>query len=80
MSNPGMSMHLRLHIHQIISQILARKVMDLGRGRNTVLKIFRKYTLLKAIRVTITEEVSRGKLSIIFPMEIVTAGQLWEKV
>ena len=53
--------------------------MSLGRGRNTVLRIFRKYILLKAIRAIITEG-SRGKLSILFPMEIGTAGQLSEKV
>ena len=53
--------------------------MSLGRGRNTVLRIFRKYILLKAIRAIITEG-SRGKLSILFPMEIGTAGQLLEKV
>ena len=75
MSNQGMSMLLRHRIHPITSRILPRKVMDLGRGRNTVLKIFRKYTLLKVMRVTTTEEVSREKLSILFPMEIDTVGQ-----
>lgn len=80
MYNPGIFMHLHLLIHPITSLILLRKVMGRGRGRNTVLKIFRKYILLKVMRVTTTEEENRGKLSIFFPMEIDTADQLWEEI
>ena len=80
MYNPGIFMHLHLLIHPITSLILLRKVMGRGRGRNTVLKIFRKYILQKVMRVITTEEENRGKLSIFFPMEIDTADQLWEEI